>query len=109
MPIPKGEIFGILGPNGAGNTTTVECLSGLRVPDGGTIRVLGLDPQQDRAALREWVGVQLQEGSLRAKLTVGELVDLFASFYAFLVVAAIASSVAEVTRARTRDAQERPP
>jgi ABC-2 type transport system ATP-binding protein len=79
--VGEGEIFGILGPNGAGKTTTVECLSGLRVPDGGTISVLGLDPQRDRHALRELVGVQLQEGSMPPKLTVGELVDLFASFY----------------------------
>jgi len=80
--VGEGEIFGVLGPNGAGKTTTVECLSGLRVPDGGTISVLGRDPQRDRHALRELVGVQLQEGSMPPKLTVGELVDLFASFYA---------------------------
>ena len=42
--VEAGEIFGILGPNGAGKTTTVECVQGLRRPDGGTIRVLGLDP-----------------------------------------------------------------
>ena len=80
--IGEGEIFGILGPNGAGKTTTVECISGLRVPDGGTIGVLGLDPQRDRHAIRGLVGVQLQEGSMPPKLTVRELVDLFASFYA---------------------------
>ena len=44
--VEEGEIFGILGPNGAGKTTTVESIAGLRKPDGGTIRVLGLDPQQ---------------------------------------------------------------
>jgi ABC-2 type transport system ATP-binding protein len=79
--VGEGEIFGILGPNGAGKTTTVECMSGLRVPDGGTIGVLGLDPQQDRHAVRALVGVQLQEGSMPPKLTVRELLDLFASFY----------------------------
>ncbi len=79
--VGEGEIFGILGPNGAGKTTTVECMSGLRAPDGGTIGVLGLDPQRDRHAIRELVGVQLQEGSMPPKLTVSELVDLFASFY----------------------------
>ncbi|HYB30260.1 MAG TPA: ABC transporter ATP-binding protein [Solirubrobacteraceae bacterium] len=79
--IDEGEIFGILGPNGAGKTTTVECLSGLRVPDSGTVRVLGLDPQHSRHAVRESVGVQLQEGSMPPKLTVRELLDLFASFY----------------------------
>ena len=79
--VQDGEIFGILGPNGAGKTTTVECISGLRKPDGGTISVLGLDPQRDRTALRERVGVQLQEGTLRPQLTVAETVNLFASFY----------------------------
>ena len=79
--VGEGEIFGILGPNGAGKTTTVECLSGLRVPDGGEISVLGLDPQRDRHRIRALVGVQLQEGLMPSKLSVGELVDLFASFY----------------------------
>ena len=79
--VDEGEIFGILGPNGAGKTTSVECVSRLRDRDGGSVSVLGLDPKRDRAALRECVGVQLQEGSLRPKLTVGETVDLFASFY----------------------------
>jgi ABC-2 type transport system ATP-binding protein len=82
LQVEDGEIFGILGPNGAGKTTTVECISGLRKPDSGAIRVLGLDPQRDRAALRERVGVQLQEGTLRPQLTVAETVSLFASFYA---------------------------
>ena len=82
LEVEDGEIFGILGPNGAGKTTTVECISGLRTPDGGTISVLDLDPQRDRAALRERVGVQLQEGTLRPQLTVAETVNLFASFYA---------------------------
>jgi ABC-2 type transport system ATP-binding protein len=80
--VGEEEIFGILGPNGAGKTTTVECMSGLRVPDGGTIGVLGLDPQRDRHAVRQVVGVQLQEGSMPPNLTVRELLELFASFYA---------------------------
>ena len=53
----------MLGPNGAGKTTTVESIVGLRVPDAGTIRVLGLDPLVDHAVLRELVGVQLQESA----------------------------------------------
>jgi len=56
--VNEGEIFGIIGPNGAGKTTTVECISGMRIPDSGVIDVLGLDPQADRAAIRESVGVQ---------------------------------------------------
>src|SRR5690606_1418381 len=69
--VEAGVIFGILGPNGAGKTTTVECVAGLRVPDRGEIRVLGLDPRHDRAALRQRVGVQLQERRLPERLRVG--------------------------------------
>jgi ABC-2 type transport system ATP-binding protein len=79
--VDKGEIFGILGPNGAGKTTTVECVDGLRRPDGGTVRVLGMDPQRDGARLRGKVGVQLQESELPERLKVWEAVDLYASFY----------------------------
>jgi ABC-2 type transport system ATP-binding protein len=79
--VARGEIFGILGPNGAGKTTTVECLSGLRRPDGGEVRVLGLDPRRDRNAVRLRVGVQLQESQLQDKLRLAEALDLFSSFY----------------------------
>ncbi|MDQ0382235.1 ABC transporter ATP-binding protein [Amycolatopsis thermophila] len=79
--VERGEIFGILGPNGAGKTTTVECLEGLRRPDGGTIRVLGLDPRRDTAELRRRLGVQLQETQLPDRLRVGEALELYASFY----------------------------
>jgi ABC-2 type transport system ATP-binding protein len=79
--IQEGEIFGIIGPNGAGKTTTVECISGLRAPDSGSISVCGLSPQRDRDQIREFVGVQLQEGALPPRLKVGEAVRLFAAFY----------------------------
>jgi ABC-2 type transport system ATP-binding protein len=79
--VGEGEVFGLLGPNGAGKTTTVECVVGLRTPDAGTIRVLGLDPLVDHAALAEQVGVQLQESALPSKLRVGEALSLYASFY----------------------------
>ncbi len=79
--VEHGEIFGVLGPNGAGKTTTVECVEGLRRPDGGTVRVLGLDPLHDRDELRLHVGVQLQESQLPDKLTVAEAVGLYRSFY----------------------------
>ena len=81
LSVEDGEIFGILGPNGSGKTTTVECVSGLRRRDGGSVRVLGADPQTDRAAVRAQVGVQLQEAELPAKLTVREALTLYASFY----------------------------
>ena len=80
--IEEGEIFGILGPNGAGKTTTVESIAGLRTADGGTIRVLGLDPVRDREKLRNAVGVQLQDSELPDRMTVQEALDLFAAFYA---------------------------
>ncbi|MBO0883812.1 MAG: ABC transporter ATP-binding protein, partial [Mycobacterium sp.] len=79
--IAEGEIFGILGPNGAGKTTTVECAIGLRTPDAGRIRLLGLDPQIDRDESHEIVGVQLQESSFPAKLRVDEIIAEYRSFY----------------------------
>jgi len=79
--VGRGEIFGIIGANGAGKTTTVECISGMRIPESGVIGVLGLDPRTDRAAIRERVGVQLQESQLPPFVKVGEVLDLFASFY----------------------------
>ena len=79
--VRAGEIFGILGRNGAGKTTTVECLSGLRAPDSGRLDILGLDPREDRRELHERVGVQLQESALPPKIRVGEVVELYASFY----------------------------
>lgn len=80
--VRRGEVFGIVGPNGAGKTTALECVMGLRRPDGGRVRVLGLDPQADRYAVRERIGVQLQQAALPDALRVGEAVALFASFYA---------------------------
>ncbi len=82
LSVARGEIVGILGPNGAGKTTTVECLAGLRVRDGGTVDVLGLDPQHDGARLRERMALQLQESELPARITVREALRLYASFYA---------------------------
>ncbi|SCL14037.1 ABC-2 type transport system ATP-binding protein [Micromonospora nigra] len=79
--VEQGEIFGVLGPNGAGKTTTVECVQGLRRADGGTVRVLGLDPVRDRAEVRHRVGAQLQESQLPDKLRVREALDLYRSFY----------------------------
>jgi ABC-2 type transport system ATP-binding protein len=81
LSVAEGEIFGILGPNGSGKTTTVECVSGLRHRDGGDIRVLGVDPAQDRATVRAHVGVQLQEAELPGKLTVREALELYSAFY----------------------------
>jgi ABC-2 type transport system ATP-binding protein len=79
--VAQGEIFGVLGPNGAGKTTTAECVIGLREADAGTIRLLGLDPRADRRQIREIVGVQLQESAFQAKLRVGEILDMYRTFY----------------------------
>ncbi|WP_377268888.1 ABC transporter ATP-binding protein [Peterkaempfera sp. SMS 1(5)a] len=79
--VAEGEIFGILGPNGAGKTTLVECVAGLRSPDRGRVTVLGLDPRRERDAVRQVVGVQLQESELPEKLTVREIAELYACFY----------------------------
>jgi len=77
----RGEVFGMVGPNGAGKTTTIECIEGLRRPDGGSIEVMGLEPQKDGYALRERIGVQLQESSVYDQIRVCEAMDLFASLY----------------------------
>jgi ABC-2 type transport system ATP-binding protein len=79
--VAGGSVFGLLGPNGAGKTTTVEILEGLRTPDGGAVRILGLDGVGDADALKARIGVSLQTAALYPKLTVAELLDLFRSFY----------------------------
>lgn len=79
LQVGRGEIFGILGTNGAGKTTSVECAQGLRRPDAGTVRVLGLDPIADRTALSGRVGSQLQDSNLPERLKVEEAVWLFAN------------------------------
>ncbi len=81
LSVGPGEIVGVLGRNGAGKTTAVECVAGLRRPDRGTVRILGLDPRRDRARVRTVLGVQLQSSALHASLTVAELVRLYRSFY----------------------------
>src|SRR5689334_24979980 len=73
--VAQGEIFGLLGPNGAGKTTIVECAQGLRRPDSGRVRILGLEPLRDRAALRRRIGSQLQESGLPDRLKVWEALD----------------------------------
>ena len=70
--VHAGEIFGIVGPNGAGKTTTIECVEGLREPTSGTIRVLDQDPAKDGLALRQRIGMQLQESALPDRIKVWE-------------------------------------
>jgi len=77
--VEDGEILGILGANGAGKTTTVECIQGLRPTDGGSISVLGFDPQNEARSLRGRIGSQLQDSALPDRIKVWEAIDLFAS------------------------------
>ena len=79
--VEQGECFGVLGPNGAGKTTTIEILEGLLDATSGTAELLGMRWGKDDAAIRQRIGVSLQETRLSDRLTVGEIVRLFRSFY----------------------------
>jgi ABC-2 type transport system ATP-binding protein len=81
LEVREGECFGLLGPNGAGKTTTVEILEGLVEPSSGDVEVLGRSWKQDERALRERIGLTLQETRFADKLRVDETLRLFASFY----------------------------
>ncbi|PZT69142.1 ABC transporter ATP-binding protein [Streptomyces sp. SW4] len=76
--VRRGEIFALLGTNGAGKTSTVELLEGLAAPASGRVRVLGHDPYTDRAAVRPRTGVMLQEGGFPSELTVAETARMWA-------------------------------
>ncbi|GGS38691.1 multidrug ABC transporter ATP-binding protein [Streptomyces griseoviridis] len=76
--VRRGEIFALLGTNGAGKTSTVELLEGLAPPTAGRIRVLGHDPYTERAAVRPRTGVMLQEGGFPSELTVAETARMWA-------------------------------
>ncbi|TDC72988.1 ABC transporter ATP-binding protein [Streptomyces hainanensis] len=76
--VRRGEVFALLGTNGAGKTSTVELLEGLAPADGGQVRVLGHDPYLDRFAVRPRIGLMLQEGGFPAELTVGETARMWA-------------------------------
>ncbi len=80
--VGEGEVFGLLGPNGAGKTTTVEILEGYRRRDGGEVTVLGEDPAAAPRALKERIGVVLQHSELHPLLTVREVHQMFAGYYA---------------------------
>ena len=79
LDVSTGEVVGLIGANGAGKTTTVECLQGLRRPDGGAVKVLGMDPIKDASRLRPQIGSQLQDSGLPDRLRVAEAVALFSS------------------------------
>jgi ABC-2 type transport system ATP-binding protein len=77
----RGEVTAILGPNGAGKTTTVEVCEGYRGADGGTVRVLGLDPVRDAAALKPRIGVMLQDGGIPPAIPGGEYLRTLSRFH----------------------------
>lgn len=81
LSVARGEVLGVLGPNGAGKTTMVETAAGLRRPDSGTVRVLGLDPAKDPDAVRQRVGIQLQQAVLPNRMKVKEAMAVFAAAY----------------------------
>ncbi|RPI60948.1 MAG: ABC transporter ATP-binding protein [Lysobacterales bacterium] len=81
LEVRAGECFGLLGPNGAGKTTTIEICEGLTPRDSGEVEVLGMRWETDAGALKQRLGIQLQETQLSDKLTVEETVRLFRSFF----------------------------
>jgi ABC-2 type transport system ATP-binding protein len=82
LDVRTGECFGLLGPNGAGKTTTVEVLEGLLDPTDGDVEVLGARWATHAPALRERIGVSLQQTHLPERLSVGEILTMFRSFFA---------------------------
>ena len=81
LTVNVGEVFCLLGPNGAGKTTTVEILEGYRTRSGGEARVFGMDPGRGQRALRERVGIVLQQCGVQDDLTVRELVEMYGRYY----------------------------
>jgi ABC-2 type transport system ATP-binding protein len=81
LDVQPGECFGLLGPNGAGKTTTIEICEGLTDPDSGEVRVLGRTWKNDSSALRQRLGIQLQDTQLSDKLSVTETLAMFRSFF----------------------------
>ncbi len=82
LEISHGEIFGLLGHNGAGKSTSIECILGVMKPDSGTVELLGKNPVADRKTLFEHVGVQFQQSNYHEKIRVSEMCDVMRSLYA---------------------------
>ena len=81
ISVRKGEIYGLLGANGAGKSTTIECILGTLKPDGGVVEILGMNPVSDRKKLFEYVGVQFQESNYQEKILVSELCEEIECLY----------------------------
>ena len=81
LSVTQGTVFGLLGANGGGKSTTIECMLGTRKFDAGTVSILGMNPLLQRKQLFENVGVQLQEANYQDKVTVAELCEVTQSLY----------------------------
>ena len=81
LSVAQGEVFGLLGHNGAGKSTTIEMILGTKKPDGGSAHILGKDAASARKEIFEKVGVQLQSSAYQAAIKVGEICEEFASLY----------------------------
>lgn len=81
LSVKSGTVFGLLGANGAGKSTTIECILGTKQADAGTVRLLGQDPKKRRRTLFERIGVQFQEGDYHREIRVSELCEETASLY----------------------------
>ena len=81
LSVKSGTVFGLLGANGAGKSTTIECMLGTKQADSGTVRLLGIDPKKKRRTLFKRVGVQFQEGDYQKEIKVSELCEETASLY----------------------------
>lgn len=81
ISVDHGEVFGLLGANGAGKSTSVECILGTKIANSGTVTILGMDPIIERRKLFEHVGVQFQESNYPDKITVAELCEETQSLY----------------------------
>ena len=81
LSVKQGTVYGLLGANGAGKSTTIECILGTRQPDSGTVSVLGRDPRKERRKLFQSVGVQFQESDYQPEIKVSELCEETACLY----------------------------
>ena len=81
LTVRRGTVFGLLGANGAGKSTSIECMLGTRRADGGTVRLLGQNPRRNRRALMARIGVQFQEGDYQQEIRVSELCEETACLY----------------------------
>ena len=81
LSVPGGTVLGLLGANGAGKSTAIECMLGVRRADGGTVTLLGRDPRRRERALFERIGVQFQQGDYQQQILVGELCEGTACLY----------------------------